>query len=943
MDKYERGSEWRKWDLHLHTASSYDYKYKGKDADDLLIKSLRENNIAAVAITDHFIIDSDRIKHLRELAPDIIFFPGVELRTDTGANNLHVIAIFDCDCDVESLSNEFNVIMKGEKAKSKDNIEKIYWRFEDIVKFVKDRKGLLSIHAGSKSNGLEREIKNSSLPGQGIKEELAKNIDFYEVGKPKDIENYKKIVFKEVDQKPIIICSDNHDPQNYILKENLWIKADLTFNGLLQCIYQPDERVFVGIKPLKLDEVEQKSNNYIDKVTICQINNPQNKDKDWFNTKLELNSGIVAIIGNKGSGKSALSDIIALGGNSKNIKDASFLNKDRFNKNPNNYAQDYEVNIKWKDEHIDANRRLNYQVKENSLENVQYLPQKYIEKICNDLGNEFQDEINNVIFSYVDNSEKGDALNFNELIAFKTGQIKKEIDILQLKLKEINRKIIDNENKITQKYKNDLENNLQKRNQDLQRILKNKPKEVSKPQNGQNNKQYEAKLKEYNDKIDEIDSNIRKNETLLKEEKNKKDIFDSLNYTISEIEKRIDELNDKALEVASKLDIDTKDLIFKFTKPKVILSNKEKEIEDNIKKYHDTLDTSNQNSLITQKNNLKEKKEKLISSATAKEKEYQKYLDDLKAWENNKNEIIGNENEENSIKGLEKQLNYINNDLEKEYQENKNERMKIIEEIFNKKQKIINVYKTIYSPIESEIKKILNPVDGNINFTTNLCVVDENIGENLLNYISKSYSGKFSGKNEATQVMNRIIESTDFNKLEDVKKFIDSVLECVSEDIDSSSKKIKNKEGLYQLLCNLDYIGVTYNLKVGEASLQELSPGERGIVLLIFYLALSKEEIPIIIDQPEDNLDNQSVYNKLVPCICEAKKKRQVIIVTHNPNIAVACDAEQIIYCHLDKNLCKFSYKSGSIENDAIRESVINVLEGTMPAFDLRKRKYIGN
>ena len=943
MDKYERGSEWRKWDLHLHTASSYDYKYKGKDADDLLIKSLRENNIAAVAITDHFIIDSDRIKHLRELAPDIIFFPGVELRTDTGANNLHVIAIFDCDCDVESLSNEFNVIMKGEKAKSKDNIEKIYWRFEDIVKFVKDRKGLLSIHAGSKSNGLEREIKNSSLPGQGIKEELAKNIDFYEVGKPKDIENYKKIVFKEVDQKPIIICSDNHDPQNYILKENLWIKADLTFNGLLQCIYQPDERVFVGIKPLKLDEVEQKSNNYIDKVTICQINNPQNKDKDWFNTKLELNSGIVAIIGNKGSGKSALSDIIALGGNSKNIKDASFLNKDRFNKNPNNYAQDYEVNIKWKDEHIDANRRLNYQVKENSLENVQYLPQKYIEKICNDLGNEFQDEINNVIFSYVDNSEKGDALNFNELIDFKTDQIKKEIDILQLKLKEVNRKIIDNENKITKKYKNDLENNLQKRYQDLERIGKNKPKEVSKPKNESNNKQYELALKEYNDKIDEIDNNIQRNEALLKEEKNKKDLFDSLNYTISEVEKRIDELNDKALEVASKLDIDTKDLIFKITKPEIILLNKEKEIKTNIQKYKDMLDISNPSSLIVNKSNLIKRKEELISSATAKEKEYQKYLDDLKAWKNNKNEIIGNENEENSIKGLEKQLNYINNDLEKEYQENKNERMKIIEEIFNKKQKIINVYKTIYSPIESEIKKILNPVDGNINFTTNLCVVDENIGENLLNYISKSYSGKFSGKNEATQVMNRIIESTDFNKLEDVKKFIDSVLECVSEDIDSSSKKIKNKEGLYQLLCNLDYIGVTYNLKVGEASLQELSPGERGIVLLIFYLALSKEEIPIIIDQPEDNLDNQSVYNKLVPCICEAKKKRQVIIVTHNPNIAVACDAEQIIYCHLDKNLCKFSYKSGSIENDAIRESVINVLEGTMPAFDLRKRKYIGN
>ena len=86
----------------------------------------------------------------------------------------------------------------------------------------------------------------------------------------------------------------------------------------------------------------------------------------------------------------------------------------------------------------------------------------------------------------------------------------------------------------------------------------------------------------------------------------------------------------------------------------------------------------------------------------------------------------------------------------------------------------------------------------------------------------------------------------------------------------------------------LDYIGVTFKLKVGDRNLDELSPGERGIVLLIFYLALNKNSTPIIIDQPEDNLDNQSVYSKLVPCICAAKDRRQVIIVTHNREIVNA-------------------------------------------------------
>lgn len=54
-------------------------------------------------------------------------------------------------------------------------------------------------------------------------------------------------------------------------------------------------------------------------------------------------------------------------------------------------------------------------------------------------------------------------------------------------------------------------------------------------------------------------------------------------------------------------------------------------------------------------------------------------------------------------------------------------------------------------------------------------------------------------------------------------------------------------------------------------------------------------------------MDNQSVFSKLVPYICKVKQHRQVIVVTHNPNIAVACDAEQIIYCEMNKTPIKSS------------------------------------
>jgi predicted ATPase len=100
--------------------------------------------------------------------------------------------------------------------------------------------------------------------------------------------------------------------------------------------------------------------------------------------------------------------------------------------------------------------------------------------------------------------------------------------------------------------------------------------------------------------------------------------------------------------------------------------------------------------------------------------------------------------------------------------------------------------------------------------------------------------------------------------------------------------------------------------------------------------------MPLIIDQPEHNLDNQTIYNLLVDCVKEAKKNRQVVIVTHNPNIAVVCDAEQIICASLDKkDGNRVAYVSGAIEHPEINKKIIDILEGTRPAFDKRRFKYI--
>ena len=425
--KNTRGSEWNKWDLHIHTASSYDSPYKADDADELLCQALAENDIKAVAITDHFKIDKTRIEHLRKLAPEIVFFPGVELRTDKGANNLHLILIFSELSDLETLSADFNAIMLRTLAKSKESDETIYWQFDDIVEFCKNHGGLISIHAGKKSNGIDKEISNALPVKEAIKSDIAKHVDFFEVGKKKDIVDYYKYVFKEIDEKPIILCSDCHDPRKYSAKESLWIKANVTFEGLKQCIFQPSERVYVGTIPAAVDRVNKNKKANIDSLSVHRIIEPKNDGVSWFDFDISLNAGLVAVIGNKGSGKSAFSDIIGQVCKCRTMGSASFLNDNRFRKMPKNLASDYIAEIKWKDGHLER-KGLDVNEFETVIEDAQYLPQKYIEDVCNDIGNIFQEEIDKVIYSYVDRTERGSAANLAELVKNKSQMIQIEME-----------------------------------------------------------------------------------------------------------------------------------------------------------------------------------------------------------------------------------------------------------------------------------------------------------------------------------------------------------------------------------------------------------------------------------------------------------------------------------------------------------------------------------
>lgn len=933
-----KGSEWNRWDLHVHTASSYDYKYKGPDADDLLCETLIRNEIKAVAITDHFLIDKDRIESLRTKAPDIVFFPGVELRTDKGANNLHVILIFPEDSDLKTLSEDFDAIMLRSNAKSADSDETIYWAFDDIIDFSNKHDALVTIHAGRKTNGIDKEIANALPVKEAIKEDIAKSVDFFEIGQKRDVDDYEKHVFKYINRKPLIMCSDCHNPKEYAPKEALWIKADITFAGLKQCLYQPLERVFIGVIPPMLDRVYKNKQANISAVSVKRVNNPGNDMMHWFNFEMQLNPGMIAVIGNKGSGKSAFSDILGHLCKSRTMDSASFLNDKRFRKPPKNFADDYTATITW----TDGESRSTFLKAENygtTIEDAQYLPQKYIEDVCNDIEDVFQQEIDKVIFSYVDRSERGDAINLDELVKQKSRQLEIKVQANYAKLQELNSWIIKLETKKTNDYMSKIADSLKKFEDILLRHEKSRPIEVKKPDITEMDAEYQAKLEELNQKILEKKQLISDTTTKI----TKINVFiDDINALIAQIdllEVQFGKVKEAVSSFIALHALNEKECILTLTSPREYFVDLAKKSEEDKKMLQSTLSASD-SGLTVDLQKLEEQKNLLISSADTKEKLYQKYLADLEEWEKKKSEIIGDKDTDDTLVFYRHENEYIVNILENEYTQAIAKRDELVRQLYCDKAELVNVYQSIYSPVQGEISALLGGLEDSIDFQAEIFMRNSNIAQDTLKYINQRYNGKFGRSKDSYHVFDKILRGTDFNNIESVLDFIHSIAEVVTEDLENADKKISDRQGFYDFIYGLSYIGVNFKLKMGGRNLDELSPGERGIVLLIFYLALSKESKPIIIDQPEDNLDNQSVYSKLVPCISKAKQRRQVIIVTHNPNIAVACDAEQIIYCEMDKNTYQIRYESGAIENPGIRKHVIDVLEGTMPAFDLRKQKY---
>lgn len=947
-----QGSLWNRWDLHFHTPSSFDYE-DSSVTNKQIVDALIEREIGVVAITDHHTIDITRIQELQQLAGEqLTVLPGIELRSDQGGDPIHYIGIFPENCNLSHiwtmLQGICNLTPAGISEKGGD--QKVYVPMEKGAKAIRELGGSVSIHAGTKTNSIEC-IKNTEQFQQRIKYDITKEwVDILEIGQLKDIDIHLNIIFPNTGlNKPLVICSDNHKISNYTVKSPLWLRADPMFRGLLMILREPRERIYIGDRPPEMVRVEQNPTKYISGISF-QRKPELPATERWFSGDISFNPGLVAIIGNKGSGKSALVDTIGLTGASKNGDSFSFLHKDRFRHPKVGYAEHFEATLKWKSGE-EVTRCLMDTIKPEEIERVKYLPQGHIEKICNELvrtGEKgFEQELKNVIFSHVPESQRLGQSTLDDLVVFQTGEKQKRIDSLLKQLRDVSRLRTSMETKLDPSIKRELEENIKRYEIELKAHEKIKPIEKNNPTaNGglsptpqlltelDIKESIKKNIEEQIQKCLEILRVAERRHAVAKRLLERLDNFQK-DYTVFQTS-LVDDVNDLGL-------ISTGLISLSINKVEV------EEIRNNTQSTILEVNTKLSDDLKKKLIEIQARIAELQLKLDTPNREYQIYLKDLAEWQEKKNKIIGNKEDNNSLNGLKTTLETLDL-LPQKIDEFKSQQTNLALEIHFEKIAQTVVYRNLYGTVQEFIN--FHPLATDklkLEFKAEL--TNENFAERLLETLALNKRGSFMGIDEGYAKANSFVQSVKWEETESIKTFlhlIDNALhfDCreqtpVPVQLKDQLLKGRKIEDVFDLIYGLEYIQPRYILRWEGKDLSMLSAGERGTLLLVFYLLIDKSNIPLIIDQPEGNLDNHTVAKVLVDCIRETCKRRQVFIVTHNPNLAVVCDADQIVHASMDKsNGNNILYICGALENPAMSEYMTNVLEGTRWAFDIRDAKY---
>jgi hypothetical protein len=675
----------------------------------------------------------------------------------------------------------------------------------------------------------------------------------------------------------------------------LWIKADPTFEGLKQIIYEPEQRIFIA--PQKPGE--KKSYFVIDKVRF--MDSPS--ELQFSSDPIEINQNLTTIIGGKSTGKSLLLHYIA-----KTIDPQEVKNRTTADGSPILYdfdsSVDFNFEVTWKDGQCSLLKTLEESTESESKQRkILYIPQKYLNSLSET------------------NIKSREALNeFVLNVILQNPAINEKYQETMLGIKEIAKSIPAGINDlfIDQEDINNIEEEL-KQIGDQKGIINyiqtlQKEADTIKVKSGLSNEQmtqYEdlvGKEKNINTQISNLEEDKKtiKNLNLILMSK-----IEDIHTTISETEIS---LNDPGIRSLFNTELKVTDSFDSTVKSAAL--NLITAIEEKRNNYNSELTLTRAN----------------IAPLLAKvhlQSELQKKDDEIKEEQKKLNEIAI-----------------------------KQKNLKIKKTSFKKKVKVaINSYKqiiAIYEDLQNEFIKFGSKF-GDISLG-----VFVNFNQNAFNF---GVVNEYLNKNDLKRAITEIEWGEEFIYKYDSTKHIENITTILERLLAGKIKTVKNrqaKDAVIKLLENYYYFD--FRIFYKNDSFDKMSPGKKGLVLLQLLIDLSNEEWPILLDQPEDDLDNRSVYADLVEFLKKKKLQRQIIIVTHNPNLVVGADAEETIVANQsgqevgrENKSYRFEYVSGALENTfelspaqepaillrkGIRQHVCEILEGGKEAFQKREQKY---
>lgn len=922
MEKFlnSKGSEWNKWDLHIHSPATILNNNFKNDWDAYIEELEKMKGFVALGITDYYDTDGYfRVKKEKEMGrlPNIdLILPNIELRlnlptVDSRAINYHIIFSPEVDQYINQYflnelefnhggrvykCNKQDLIDLGKHFSAKDSdeskliagtlqfkvsIENIKYVLEKHSDRFKD-KYLLVVPNGS-NDGLSG-LRQSSF--KGIKENIyqsshaifssSKNDRDFFLG----ISKGEKVVIDQCGKlMPCIHGSDAHELDKIGKPDGnrfTWIKANPTFEGLYQIIFEPKDRVVIQ----EDRPYEKLDYNVIEKVQF-------KKDSDFQEREIFLNPGLNTIIGGKSSGKSLLLYKIAM---AISREEVNLREKDKICKNAykDTFIEDAGFRVFWR----------NGQISESHLDKqvglITYIPQMYINALSEESGNEvLQNKIIDIL-----SEDPG---------------IEKQI--------HENEKIIKNHEKNIHSLSYELNSVIDKKSKYEHETKEKVDIELLKEQKVIFEKELEILLND--SQLSTEDENLM-NDIYIVIENNKAD-----ERRMEKEVKDLDLYNEKLIEVGIQLS-SLNEEFQNINKPH--LSEISISFEKDINKAVESAVSKVENAKSINSFNI-EKSKTIVN-------DLEKYL---KVFEDN----INNQTKINQIRAQIKQeegkIRYIDEIIIK---------IEELKTLLNKhKRKLIDDLKKVFElqlEFVSKLNKISNLED--IEIEAKIIFNQERFETGFLNYFNLRKNLLRIIKVETIDENKKFVYN-DSDYISNVEYLLDVVLELPKENF-------KKGSSLSDVIANLVkvYTETIIEVKKDNDLISEMSPGKRGLVLLELFLSIANETHPILIDQPEDNLDNRTISTELVNFIRDKSKERQIILVTHNANLVVLTDSDNVIVANQDvqlieNDLSRFEYINGSLECDfdneseklsskGIKSHTCEILEGGPDAFTMRERKY---